>query len=217
MDGAIQDDELWRRAFSASAGLFFDDQVSDFGPFLTGGDGPAAETATAGVADPVVGMPLPLPSPASSNVASIAPMPFVAPAPAPAAPARQQQQQHQPHVRVQIACRPSTLVAAPLPPAPPASEEPSSATARPAPPPPQRQQRKIGPAPESARGRANVPAVLSSNAAESAAPAPAQQAGAEGPSAEQQASFVYFFKGGCPAASGLCDGSDHSPYIPEQT
>ncbi|CBN77748.1 hypothetical protein Esi_0062_0123 [Ectocarpus siliculosus] len=183
MDGAMQDDDLWRRAFSTNAGLFFDEQA-DFGPLLTGDDTAAALIAAAGVADPVVGMPSPSPAPASSNVASIAPMPFVAAAPTPA---RQQQQQHQPHVRVQIACRPSTLVAAPPPPAPLASEEPPSATARPAPPPSQRQQRKIGPAPESARSKANLPAALSSsNAAESTGAALEQQAAAEGPPAEQQ-------------------------------
>ncbi|CAM9832512.1 unnamed protein product, partial [Ectocarpus sp. 8 AP-2014] len=182
MDDSMQDDDLWRRAFSANAGLFFDEQA-DFGPLLTGDDPAAALTAAAGVADPVVGMPSPSPAPASSNVASIAPKPFVAAAPTPA---RQQQQQHQPHVRVQIACRPSTLVAAPPPPAPLSSEEPPSATARPALPPSQRQQRKIGPAPESARSRANMPAALSSNAAESTTAALEQQAAAEGPRAEQQ-------------------------------
>ncbi|CAM9234815.1 unnamed protein product [Ectocarpus sp. 4 AP-2014] len=181
MDGAMQDDDLWRRAFTANAGLFFDEQA-DFGPLLTGADDPAAVTAAAGVADPVAGIPSPSPASAYINVASIAPMPFVAAAPTPT----RQQQQHQPHMRVQIACRPSALVAAPPPHAPPASEEPPSATARPAPPPSQRKQRKLGPAPESARSRANMPAALSSNAAESTAAALEQQAAAEGPPAEQQ-------------------------------
>ncbi|CAM9971374.1 unnamed protein product, partial [Ectocarpus fasciculatus] len=187
MDGAIQDDELWRRAFSANAGLFFDDQLSDFGPLLTGDD-PAAATAAAGVADAALGMPPPSPAPASSNVASLAPMPFVAAAaPAPAIRQQQQQQRHQPHMRVQIACRPSTLVAAPPPPPPPAPPESENPPSRPAPPPSQRQQRKIGPAPESARSRANLQVTaLSSNAAESTTPPLEQQAAAEGPSAEQQ-------------------------------
>ncbi|CAN0004951.1 unnamed protein product, partial [Ectocarpus sp. 13 AM-2016] len=196
-DGAMQDDDLWRRAFSANAGLFFDEQA-DFGPLLTGGDDQAAVTAAAGVTDPVVGMPLPSPAPISCNVASIAPMPFIAAGPTPA----RQQQKHQSHVRVQIACRPSTLLAAPPPHAPPASEEPPSATARPAPPPSQRQQRKIGRAPESARSRANMPAALSSNAAESTADSLEQQAAADGsPAEQQQASHFLLFKARCLAGA----------------
>lgn len=90
MNGALQDDDLWRRAFTANAGLFFD-TASD--PFLT-----ADDDGGAGLAERA-----PSPAPTTSitnNAASFLPMPAVEFA-APVA-QRQQQQQQQPTLRVQV-------------------------------------------------------------------------------------------------------------------
>ena len=93
MNGAMQDDELWRRAFSANAGLFFDAPASD-GLGLLSVDG-------AGLADRA-----PSPAPTThndSNIAPIAPLPAMELS-APVTP-HQQHQQHQPQqptLRVQV-------------------------------------------------------------------------------------------------------------------
>ncbi len=90
MNGALQDDDLWRRAFTANAGLFFD-TASD--PFLT-----ADDDGGAGLAERA---PSPAPTTNSTNnAASFLPMsaPEFA---APVAQAQQQQQQQQPQLQMQ--------------------------------------------------------------------------------------------------------------------
>ncbi|CAM9379416.1 unnamed protein product [Scytosiphon promiscuus] len=114
MNTALQDDDLWRRAFSANAGLFFDNHVSEFGPLLSG-DG----TLMSSPADQVA-MPPTSPAATTQNAsisAAIAPTPAMdfasaVPAARQQQQQQQQQQQHQPHLRVKIASRP-TLVTPP--------------------------------------------------------------------------------------------------------
>lgn len=137
MSGAMQDDELWRRAFSTNAGLFFDTPALD-GLGLPGDVG-------AGLADRV-----PLPAPTTHNdsnvnvdpLASLPAMELAAPA------ALQQRHQHhqQPVLRVQVRGR--LVEDRPTQP-PPAL-----------PPPPQQQQRILLSAPA-----ANVPVLGAATAA----------------------------------------------------
>lgn len=96
MNGAMQDDELWRRAFSANAGLFFDAPAADGGLGFLSVD--AGGGGGAGLADRV-----PSPAPTThndSNMAPLAPVPAVELA-APVA-HHQQHQQQQPMLRVQV-------------------------------------------------------------------------------------------------------------------
>eukprot|EP00903_Cladosiphon_okamuranus_P008415 g8091.t1 len=96
MNSAMPDDELWRRAFSANAGLFFDAPATDGLGLLSVDDGGAC------LADRV-----PSPAPivrSESNVAPLAPIPAMELA-APVAQNQQHQQQQQlqqPLLRVQV-------------------------------------------------------------------------------------------------------------------
>lgn len=191
MNAALQDDDLWRRAFTANAGLFFDNHVSEFGPLLTG-DGPLM----AGSADPAAMPPTsPVATIQNANVsaAGVAPMPamdFTSALPM----ARQQQQQqhqqhqHQPNLRVKIASRP-TLVAPPLAAATAAgSEDLPFLQARPTLAPQQQQQRILGPSPMLAR-ETNAQAPSKAPAAEGTAPV--HEAAAADDDPLQQASVIF--------------------------
>lgn len=93
MNGAMQDDELWRRAFSTNAGLFFDSPAGD-GLSLLSVDGGGG----AGFADRA-----PSPAPTTQNDSNDCPLVPI-PAMELAAPVahQQQQQQQQSVLRVQV-------------------------------------------------------------------------------------------------------------------
>ncbi|CAN0414567.1 unnamed protein product [Pylaiella littoralis] len=122
----MQDDDSWLDAFSANAGLFFDNNTSSvsdlYGPLLAGDISPGMTTGSSSDPGQVATMPMPLmPSPAPKTQNNVINTP-AARLPIPAMDfaalvghqqQQQQQQQQQPHVQVvQVAHRPTTLVAA---------------------------------------------------------------------------------------------------------